>query len=165
MARQCTVCSHDESHSINVELVRNGGNRRIATHYGLSEAAVRRHRAEHIPQLLLQSSQALEVAEADDLLAEVRELQRRAYTVLDAAEQTGEPRTALAAIREARGNLELLAKLLGELQQEGTTNIHLNAEWIELRTAIVAALEPHEEAREAVLRAIRSAGNGGSSAS
>jgi hypothetical protein len=160
MPRTCTVCSHDEHHAINVALVQNGGNRRIAAHYGLSEAAVRRHRAEHIPQLLVKASQAVDVAEADDLLDEVRDLHRRAYAVLDAAEQTGELRTALAAIREARGNLELLARLLGELDERPVVNLLVSPEWLELRAVILTSLETFPEAHTAVVRALEGVSNG-----
>jgi hypothetical protein len=102
-----------------------------------------------------------EVAQADSLLEQVRGLQSRAYGILDKAEGTGELRTALGAIREARGNLELLAKLLGELDERPTVNITVSPEWLELRTVIVGALEPYSDARGAVLRALEGGGVGG----
>jgi hypothetical protein len=90
----------------------------------------------------------------------VRDLQERALDILGKAEEAGELRTALGAIREARGNLELLAKLLGELDERPVVNLNLSPEWLELRAVIVTALEPHPEARGAVLRALESGGNG-----
>jgi hypothetical protein len=104
---------------------------------------------------------AEEAAQADTLLEQVRTLQQRALTILDKAEEAGELRTALGAIREARGNLELLAKLLGELDERPVVNLRLSPEWLELRAVIVAALEPYSDARESVLGAIRGTGNGG----
>ena len=162
MPRRCTVCSHDEAHAINVALVQGGGNRRIATQYGLSEAAIRRHRAEHIPQLLVKATEATEAAEADALLEDVRDIHRRTLAILRATEAAQEHRTALAAIREARGNLELLAKLLGQLDERPVVNLTVSPEWLELRALIVGALEPHPDARGAVLRAIAGVDNGGS---
>jgi hypothetical protein len=67
---------------------------------------------------------------------------------------------ALSAIREARGNLELLAKLLGELDERPMLNLNISPEWLELRAVIVEALEPYSEARGAVLSALEGAGNG-----
>lgn len=58
-----------------------------------------------------------EVAEGLDLLAQVRELQRRALDLLDQAEQAGNLRAALSAIREARGNLALVASLTATAQR------------------------------------------------
>jgi hypothetical protein len=120
----------------------------------LSEAAVRRHKADHIPFHLVKAQDAAEVAHADNLLEQVKSLQARALTILDKAEASGDLRTALSAIREARGNLELLAKLLGELQQEGTINLVVAPEWLSLRAVVVEALAPYPQAREAVLGAL-----------
>jgi hypothetical protein len=103
---------------------------------------------------------AEEIAQADSLLDQVRELQDKALGILDKAEKAGELRTALSAIREARGNLELLAKLLGELDERPVVNLTVSPEWLELRAVIVGALDLHPDARGAVLRALEGAGNG-----
>jgi hypothetical protein len=157
MSRACSVCTHPDAVLINEALVIDGtSNRAVARQYGLSKDALRRHR-EHIPQLLLEASQAMEVADADDLLSQVRDLQRRSLAILDQAEDAGELRTALSAIAQARSNLELLGRLAGQLQQAGTINIHLHPEWIELRALILTALEPYSEARGALLTALEEA--------
>jgi hypothetical protein len=59
-------------------------------------------------------------------------------------------------VGQCRQNLELLARLVGELEAapQVQVNILVSDEWLELRTAIVAALEPYQEAKEAVLRAL-----------
>jgi hypothetical protein len=103
---------------------------------------------------LVKAQDAAEVAHADNLLEQVKSLQARALTILDKAEASGDLRTALSAIREARGNLELLAKLLGELQQEGTVNVIMSPEWLSIRSTIVTVLEPYPQARTAVLEAL-----------
>jgi len=53
-----------------------------------------------------------------------------------------------------QGQLELVAKLIGELQQEGTVNIILAPEWVEMRTVILTALVPYPDARLAVAHAL-----------
>ena len=135
--------------------------RSVANRYeSLSQAAVQRHSENHLPATLAQAKDAEMVAHADDLLEQVRDLQVRTFAILEAAEVSEQHRTALSAIREARGNLELLAKLLGELGDRPTVNVLISPEWLELRTVIVGALEPYTHARGAVLRAIEGAGNG-----
>jgi hypothetical protein len=155
MPRSCTVCTHDEGHAINVALVQRVPYRDIARQYGVSKDALSRHLRDHVPQQLVKASEALEAADADDLLEQVRGLQARTLNILEAAETSREHRTALAAIRETRSNLELLAKLLGELDERPQVNILASSEWLELRTVIVGALEPYSEARGAVLQAIK----------
>jgi hypothetical protein len=160
--RSCTVCTHPDRAEIDEALVGGEPVRQLASRYGtVGRMALQRHKAEHLPAKLLMAQAAEEVAQADTLLGQVRDLQERALAILDQAEEAGELRTALGAIREARGNLELLAKLLGELDERPVVNLNLSPEWLEMRTAIVIALEPYSEARDAVLKAIRSAGNGG----
>jgi hypothetical protein len=64
---------------------------------------------------MVKAKEAEEVAQADDLLEQVRNLQTHALDILGHAEESGDLRTALAAISQARGNLGLLGKLAGEL--------------------------------------------------
>ena len=160
MPRKCTVCTHGARAEIERALVAGETFRNIAERFGTSVAALHRHKADHLPVKLAKAQEAQEVAQADDLLSQVRDLQIRALAILDKAEEAGELRTALSAIREARGNLELLAKLLGELDDRPQVNVLVSPEWLELRAVIVGALEPHREARGAVLRALEGVGSG-----
>src|ERR671913_2643141 len=128
MPRSCTVCEHPKREIIDRELVGGASNRSVASLYDVSEAAVRRHKANHLPAKLVMAQQAEEVAQADDLLQQVRDLQGRALAILGKAEAAGDLRTALGAIREARGNLELLAKLLGELDERPVVNVDVSPE-------------------------------------
>lgn len=159
MPRSCTLCNHPDRGAIDEALIGGASNRSVASVYDVSEAAVRRHKANHLPAKLVLATAAAEVAQADNLLEQVRTLQGRAYGILDRAEGAGDLRTALGAIREARGNLELLAKLLGELDERPVLNLNVSPEWLELRAVIVGALEPYSEARDAVLGALAGAGN------
>ena len=159
MPRRCTVCDHTQRHSIDETLVTGAPYRSVAKRFGLSESAVYRHKTDHLPAHLLMARQVEEVAQADDLLEQVRHLQGHALDILERAEKSGDLRTALAAISQARGNLELLAKLLGELDERPMLNLNISPEWLELRAVIVGALEPYSEARGAVLRALDDTGN------
>jgi hypothetical protein len=148
------VCDHPERHSIDEVLVTGAPYRSVAKRFALCESAVYRHKTDHLPAHLLKAREVEEVAQADDLLEQVRNLQSHALDILERAEKAGDLRTALAAISQARGNLELLAKLSGELQQEGTVNLHLSPEYLEVRTAILVAVEPYPEAARAISRAM-----------
>jgi len=163
--RSCTICEHPERKAIDRALVGETSNLSVSSLFDVSESAVRRHKANHLPAKLVMAEKAHEVAEADDLIDQVRNLQQRALAILDRAEEAGELRTALAAISQARGNLELLGKLAGELAQGGQVNIHLNAEWIEIRGLIFDALQPHPQALHDVRTALAKPGvkNNGSS--
>lgn len=149
MPRVCTICTHEKRGEIDAALLADEPYRHIAARFGTSTSALQRHR-EHLPKFLVKASEAQDAAQADTLLEQVRSLQSRALSILDRADEAGDLRTALSAIREARSNLELLAKLLGELQQEGTINVYSTPEWLTLRAVVIQALRPYPDAARAV---------------
>lgn len=150
MPRPCTVCTHEGRRAIDRELVGDAPNRAIARQYGVSKDAIARHRAEHLPEKLARAEQAEQVAQADDLLREVRALRSKAYALLLKAESQGDLKTALSGVREARACLELLAELEGELDRRPQVNLLLAPEWLAVRTALLDALRPFPEARTIV---------------
>ena len=154
MPRKCTICEHPKVEEINKALLETQNIAKVAKQYGVNYHALYRHK-DHIPAILTQAQEAQEVAKADSLLAQVTELRDKALSILDKAEQAGDLRTAPQGIKEARGCLELLARLQGELQEQTTVNILINPQWLSLRTVILQALEPYLEARQAVARALR----------
>ena len=150
MTRPCSVCQHPAVEEIDRALVAGEPAEKIARYRSLSPAAVKRHRGEHLPKTLAQAHEARETARADDLLGEARRLKDITLSLLARAVQANDLRTALVAVREARGNLELIGKLLGELDTAPALNVLLAPEWISVRAAVHAALLPFPEARVAV---------------
>ena len=151
MPRSCTICEHPDREAIDRQLVGDSSNLSISSLFGVSESAVRRHKANHLPAKLVMAQAAEEIAQAEDLLDQVRDLHARTLAILQAAESTSQHRMALSAIREARSNLELLAKLLGELDERPQVNILISPT---VQTAIVTALGPYPEAKLAVAHAL-----------
>jgi len=155
MPRKCTICEHPKVEEINKALLETQNIAKVAKQYGVNYYPLHRHKESHLPAELTKAQEAQEVAKADSLLAQVTELRDKALSILDKAEQAGDLRTALQGIKEARGCLELLARLQGELQEQTIVNILINPQWLSLRTVILQALEPYPEARQAVARALR----------
>jgi hypothetical protein len=157
--RTCSICSHEHRDAMEDAFIVGQAKRRIASQHGVSERAVRYHMREHLPALLALARDAERAARADSLLDRMEALQSQTLAILDAPE---DQRTALAAVAQARRNLELIAEITKELDRAGTTiNLALNPEWLELRGVIIAALEPHPTARDSVLRALEGVGNNG----
>ncbi len=150
MSRTCTVCGHPQRAAIDQALMDGVPLREIAARYGLTDSSVARHKADHIAVALSKAQEAKEVAQGDDLLAQVASLQTRTLAILSKAEEAQDLRTALQGVAQARGNLELLAKLAGQLAQEGTVSLVISPEWILVRAALLGALVPYPEARLAV---------------
>jgi len=155
--RPCTVCQHPQRDEINKLLAPSDANfAAISRDFaGITEDSLRRHKESHIPEALTKAEDAKEVTEANTLLKDIRGLRERATIILDKAEKAGDLKTALLGIREARGCIELLAKVEGQLNDRPQINILVNPQWVELRTLIINALEPYPQAKEAVVHAIR----------
>jgi hypothetical protein len=160
MPRTCTVCAHPEAFAINEALViEKASNRGIARQYGVGDDSVQRHR-KHIPEMLANASRAEEIAKADSLLDRVEDLQKETKEVLDEVKETDLYGARLGAIREMRHNLELIGEVTKELDRQPTLNLISSPEYLDLRTAIVLAVEPYPAAAESVSRAMLELENG-----
>lgn len=157
MARVCTICTHPERAAIDVALpLESAPNRRIAAQYGLSEQAVRRHRGEHLPVHLVHAAEAEDVRTAIDVVMQLREVNSAVRTVLTQAQRDSDGELVLKASDRILKQLELQAKLIGELQDGDTVNVNVttNVAWTTIRTVMLAALAQYPEARIAVAEAL-----------
>ncbi len=156
MPRKCSICNHEQKTEINRLLLEGEPYRKVSMRFGTSVGALQRHK-EHLPVKMVKAQAAMETVVADSLLDQVKALLVKANSILTQAELAGDLRTALQGVREARGCLELLAKLQGELQQEGTTNIIFIPKWLELWAVILQVLEPYPEAKLKLAEALQGA--------
>jgi len=166
MPRVCTVCAHPKRSEIDRTLVAGEvSNRRIASQYGMSERAIRDHKANHLKVRMLKAAERREEADirtAIDVVGQLRAINGASLTILKDARDARDGDLALKAIDRILKQIELQAKLIGELQQEGTTNITISPQWLHVRTVLVSALKPYPDAAQAValgLQAIEG-GNG-----
>jgi hypothetical protein len=122
----CSVCDHPNLRAITTDLMARASYRTIESRYSVSRAAIDRHVRKHVTKglklLMAAERESLAVqtlADADavtrPVLSEMRNLNARALRILNDAEAAQDRPTALHAIRECRRNLELIAKLTGEL--------------------------------------------------
>jgi hypothetical protein len=156
MPRVCTICTHEKRFEIEELLAtRQGTYRNIAQRYGVSHDAIGRHaKGSHISELIALAADAERAAVGDGLLDRIEALQARTLAILGASEDTEDHRTALSAIREARRNLELIGEVTKELDRTPTLNLHLNPQYVAVRTAIVKAVEPYPEIKRAISQAM-----------
>ncbi len=134
LGRRCSVCDHPKIREITADLISGMGSRVLSCRYPpLSKSALARH-ATHIKRSLqkldpetLAKEKREERSEAEKrdmanaliaglpVLDQMRKLTARLMRILDKAEAREDDITALAAHRELRRGIELLAKLTGEL--------------------------------------------------
>jgi hypothetical protein len=131
--KTCAICNHPRRAEIDRLLVEKVSLRDIAGQTGTTRSALHRH-TQHIPGALVAAKEAGKVADAGTLLDQVQGLVVRATGILDGAERDKNHQTALAAIREVRGCLELLGKLNGELRTSASAIAVANAQTVPVRT-------------------------------
>jgi hypothetical protein len=157
MPRACSICGHEHRDAMEDAFIAGQAKRRIASRHGVSERAVRYHMREHLPALLALARDAERAARADSLLDRLEALQSQTLDILDAPE---DQRTALAAIAQARRNLELIGEVTRELDRAGTINLELTVEWQEVKAVLVNTLASYPEAQQAVFNALEEAPSG-----
>lgn len=154
MPRTCTICRHFEQRTIERALISGQPLRSIADHFGVAKTSLIRHR-KHLSRSLLRAKEIKKATDADSILANVCSIQAKAKRILEKAEESGNYRIALSAIREIRGIVELLARMAGKLREGPTVNFIISPEYRRLRAALTTALTPFPEARLAVAKALR----------
>ncbi len=150
MPRVCTVCIHPERPAINAALVASEALRNIAERFGTSVTALHRHKAEHLPVSLVKAAAVEDVAQAINVVAQLKAINGASLAVLKEARDRQDGDLALKAVDRIQKQIELQAKLLGDLDERQTVNILVAPEWLATRAAIMAALAPHPLARVAV---------------
>jgi hypothetical protein len=164
MPRTCTICSHPKRAAIEAALVAGTPYRDIALQHRVGVLSVQRHASDHVKQQIAQAQEARDEAQALDVVRQLKAINGASIAILAAARRTGKHETALRAIDRIQRQLELQAKLLGDLDERPVVNVMLSPEWLHVRAAMLAALAPHPEARldvAAALFALEAAGNGG----
>ena len=151
MPRVCTVCRHPDRQAIDRALISGEAFRYVSERYRLSLAALVRHRDDHVPVALRRAAEAQGLADALDLVAQLKAVNSAAFRVLQEARDAGDGELALKAIDRVVRQLELVAKASGDLPEAPTVNVFLLPEFVAVQTAVVDALSPYPDARDAVV--------------
>ena len=168
MPRLCTICTHADHEAIDRAMVAGETLRKLAITFGSSEAALFRHKTAHVSAMLSQAKQAEDRAHREelagqdrrqeaatqehafDVVKQLRTINSVSLSILSEARQARNPDTALRAIDRIQRQIELQAKLLGELDERPVINLSVSAEWLMVRAALLVALHPYPDARAAV---------------
>lgn len=178
MGRSCTVCQHEKRQEVDKALVTGTTHRIVAEQFRLSPSAVYRHKRNHLPVRLKRAfeagetrkavelvhhraeEQAREVGQAIDIVQQLKAINGACLEVLQKSRTDGKHALSLKAVDRIHRQIELQAKLLGELQEQGPqVNVLVAPEWQEIKVHVLQALAPYPEARSAVSKALTDAGS------
>ena len=97
-----------------------------------------------------QAQQSSEAAHALDIVQQLRLINEASLAILYEAKESNQPLTALRAVERIQKQIELQAKLLGELDERPQVNILVSSDWAAIRTALLDVLRPYPDAAAAV---------------
>jgi hypothetical protein len=178
--RKCKVCQLPKVREIEAGLVLKDTNfSKLERAYpGLSRHAFRRHFTNHVSvdrrkriyaeetekRELQANSTAHGIVESDkiDVMLSLKNLSEECRALLKKAKDDKDNEFALKTITELRRQVELAARILGDLTdtQNNTIIIHSHPEWQKVRSVILGILERHPEAKADFIQTIGALGNG-----
>jgi hypothetical protein len=115
MPQSCTVCRSEKRPQIDEALLRNEPFRSIAARFGKSATALVRHKASHLTAALVAAKQAHDTEYAGTVFERLRGINGETIAILREARAASNPALALMAVGRIEKQLELEAKLLGQL--------------------------------------------------
>jgi hypothetical protein len=157
MSRTCTICSHKQRASIEAAIVAGTSNREITSTFSVGRMAIERHATNHLIQAIKVAKQEQDLQSGSIALERMARGEGIVDAILDEywneEKKQKVPELALKALAELRRQVELRAKLEGELDEHSITITSI-PEWRELRALLLDALRLHPQAKLAVIRAL-----------
>jgi hypothetical protein len=172
MGRRCTVCDHEQRAAIDRALAAEQSLRKTAERFGISDSAALRHKRQHLEPQLARALQgaagdhvadiardrvvqkAQDIGQALDVVRQLKAINGACLEILQKSRVSGKDSVSLGAVDRIHKQIELQARLLGELQDGQTVNVLVAPEWHQVRLVVVDALRPYPDARAAVAQAL-----------
>jgi len=156
--RTCQTCNHAEVAAIDREIAAGKSLRDLSALFRVSEDSLARHRDAHISPVVVRAQEAEDITRGLDVVKQLKAINGVTMQILHEARQQKNPEVALKAVDRIQRQLELQAKLLGDLDERPVVNILVSSEWLAVRATIIQALDVHPEAKQAVIGALSAKG-------
>lgn len=154
MPRVCTICFHPERSAIEAAIVTGESYRHIASQFNVGYKSIERHISDkHIAQEVKQAQEFKEEARGLDVVKQLKSINETSLAILKESRAANENDMALKAIDRIAKQLELQAKLLGDIDTP-QVNVYLSPEWQSIRKTLLQALMPYPDAKIAVAMAL-----------
>jgi hypothetical protein len=164
----CAVCKFERRHAVDLALTYGQSARSVAEQFELPYDAVIRHKDRHLNAAMRASIltaskpsevdvEALTKQEAQGLLAHLVAMRARLSAHAQACAAIGDHKGAIQAERVVLADLELTAKLVGQLiQRSEVAHVHLTLQpsYLKMRAALVAVLRDYPEVAVKVAAAL-----------
>jgi hypothetical protein len=124
----------------------------------LSDTAIRHHAINCVPELMRTAADDAaerDVTTVETVRQEALNLMDEAKEMIQEAKAADDLRGRAACLTSAKGCLELLARITGDIGADIEIRVQASASWQKAKTAIIAALAPHPAALADVVAALQ----------
>lgn len=158
MPRPCRLCNHPDREALETALLRRERTQEdVAKVLGVSDRAVGQHLQKHVPEAVrLAISQAKDTQAGLNVAQQLMEINRASRKILEEALGAGDPNLALRAIDRVEKQLELQAKLLGDIQTGVTVNVNQAPAYVEFRALVLNILDGYPEVKAKLVERLKS---------
>jgi hypothetical protein len=129
MPRTCLACKSHERKEIDKAIVAGEPLRKIAENFPISMTALHRHKP-HVSQAIVKAEEKREERAGENLLDEMRRVQRKVWEILAKMEAEGDHRGSIVALREVRECMESLDAMLAKAQGSGPAEVRVLIEHV-----------------------------------
>src|SRR2546426_6646485 len=126
MPQICSICQHESRAEIDQALLAGEPLRSIAQRTGTSATSLHRHRNGHLPTALVKAKQVADEVQAETLWQRLKAINSETAAILAEARQSQNHVIALQAIARVERQVELEARLLGELNESAKVAVGIN---------------------------------------
>jgi len=152
----CKVCLHPKRSQIEKQIAdRALTQSKAATIVGCHNTTVSRHMrlcvAPHVAELARKEAREIQ---STDVIHQLVQANQTIQHILENALSEGKDRVALKALEVELRQIELMAKLTGQLNKAPQVNFSLSPEYGQVMQVLMRVLEPYPEVREATSKAL-----------
>lgn len=157
MAKPCKFCEHPDRQMLETALLRREKTQQnVADLLGVTKPAVSDHARKHIPAAIRMAiSQGKATQAGLNVMCQLIEINQEAWRILEEARGADDQLMALRAIERVEKQLELQAKLLGQIQAGVTVNVNQAPVYVEFRTMILNLLNKYPEVKANIVQRLK----------
>ena len=157
MPKPCRFCNHADRQSLEKGILQQTITQQgVADILGVNRSSVSRHMRDHVQKAVAEAiSQDKELEDGLNVTRQLIEINQAAREILSEARAKGDNYMALAAIARVEKQLELQAKLLGDIATGINIQIIQSPQFVEFKTLILDILNDYPDVKTQVVDSLR----------
>lgn len=162
---RCKTCAHPQRRSIEIDfLFKDMTIKQLVEKWDISQPALHNHLNKHMSDehkqelyahMRLQAAEGVVEADRVDVVATLKKLSVEAELFLQQAKDDKDIKSGISVIKELRAQLELTARVMGDLGPQKPSNILVDhPEWQKVKRVMMKVLSDYPDAKAAFLEEI-----------